>query len=180
MLPKVRHCATKLGLSLSYCVCAHLRRYFLEFQPPQMCSCEFFQKPNCTVGWCCASSKCRPADKWAGKEMERRSSSGTEAAGKAQTVTVLFLTLSLTSALCLFVTLLFSVADSWTDKSTRVAHRAAVRHIFWLPPFDKRCSLQVDGPPKSAQVEPASYHRKCKWRSVRTNSQSSLWNYLKK
>lgn len=91
MLPKVRHCATKLGLSLSYCVCAHLRRYFLEFQPPQMCSCEFFQKPNCTVGWCCASSKCRPADKWAGKEMERRSSSGTEAAGKAQTVTVLFL-----------------------------------------------------------------------------------------
>lgn len=49
MLPKVRHCATKLGLSLSYCVCAHLRRYFLEFQPPQMCSCEFFQKPNCTV-----------------------------------------------------------------------------------------------------------------------------------
>lgn len=80
----------------------------------------------------------------------------------------------------LFVTLLFSVADSWTDKSTRVAHRAAVRHIFWLPPFDKRCSLQVDGPPKSAQVEPASYHRKCKWRSVRTNSQSSLWNYFKK
>lgn len=21
----------------------------MEFQPPQMCSCEFFQKPNCTV-----------------------------------------------------------------------------------------------------------------------------------
>lgn len=144
-----------------------------------MCSCEFFQKPNCTVRGVDDAARQANADRpTSGRAAEfvrnRRSSRKS-----ADSDSVVFNTQLDVSSLsvCNFALFLGWLMDRQKHKSSP---QSGCTTYFWLPPFDKRCSLQVDGPPKSAQVEPTSYHRKWKWKSVKTNSQSSLWNYFKK